>query len=213
MIPFKDENPTRSVPVVTVGLIVANVAIFLWQASLGPGEHYGILRWGLTPLELRGMFTYAHGGVSAEPLITVFTSMFLHGNLLHLAGNMLFLWVFGDNVEDALGHLRFILFYLVTGIAGALTQVYTAVDPTVPMIGASGAISGVLGGYLVLYPMARVVTLVPLLFYFTVVRIPAFFYLIFWFGIQLLGSGGVRAGAGGGIAFLAHIGGFAAGAV
>ncbi len=213
VIPLKDENPTRSVPVVTVGLIAINVLAYIWQASLGPDEHYGILRWGLTPLELRGVFTYAHGGFSPQPVVTVFSSMFLHGHLLHLAGNMLFLWIFGDNVEDTLGHLRFVLFYFASGVAGSLTQVFTSADPTVAMIGASGAISGVLGAYLVLYPFARIVTLVPLFFYFTIVRVPAVFFLVFWFAIQLLGGAASSGDTGGGIAFLAHIGGFAAGAV
>jgi len=212
VIPLKDENPTRLVPVVTVSLIALNVLTYIWQASLGPDEHYGILRWGLTPLELRGVFTYAHGDFSPRPMVTVFTSMFLHGHLLHLAGNMLFLWIFGDNVEETLGHLRFILFYLATGAAGSLTQVFTSADPTVAMIGASGAISGVLGAYLILYPLARIVTFVPLFFYFTIVRVPAFVFIIFWFVIQLLGGVASSGGTGGGIAFLAHIGGFVAGA-
>lgn len=213
VIPLKNENPTRSAPVVTVGLIAINVLAYIWQASLGPDEQYGILRWGLTPQELRGVVTYAHGGFSPQPVVTVFTSMFLHGHLLHLAGNMLFLWIFGDNVEETLGHLRFILFYFATGVAGSLTQVFTSADPTVAMIGASGAISGVLGAYLVLYPLARIVTLVPLFFYFTIVRVPAFVFIIFWFALQLLGGVASSGDAGGGIAFLAHIGGFVAGAV
>ncbi|MDP3940282.1 MAG: rhomboid family intramembrane serine protease [Deltaproteobacteria bacterium] len=213
MIPIKDENPSRSAPIVTVILIVVNVAVYLWQASVGPEEEYGILRWGLTPIELRGLFTYAHGSFSAQPIVTLFSSMFLHGHLLHLAGNMLFLWIFGNNVEDTLGHFRFVLFYLITGVAGALTQVFTTADPTVSMIGASGAISGVLGAYLVLHPFARIVTLVPLFFYFTVVRIPAFFFLIFWFLIQILGGVAAQGAKGGGVAFLAHVGGFVAGII
>jgi membrane associated rhomboid family serine protease len=198
---------------VTVALILANAAVYLWQASVGSEEHYGVLRWGLTPIELRGVFTYAHGGFNAQPLVTLFSSMFLHGHLLHLGGNMLFLWIFGNNVEDAMGPLRFIIFYLITGVAGALTQVFTAADPTIAMIGASGAVSGVLGAYLVLYPFARVHTLVPLLFYFTVIRVPAIFFLAIWFLLQLLSGAATYGSPGPGVAFLAHVGGFVAGAV
>ncbi len=211
MIPLKDENPTRSRPVVTVALILVNAVVYLWQASVGPEGHYGVLRWGLTPIELRGVFAYAHGGFNAQPLLTLFSSMFLHAHLLHLGGNMLFLWIFGNNVEDAMGRLRFIVFYLVVGVAGALTQVFTAADPTVAMIGASGAVSGVLGAYLVLYPFARVHTLVPLLFYFTVIRVPALFFLVIWFLLQLLSGAASYGSSGPGIAFLAHVGGFIAG--
>ncbi len=213
MIPIKDENPSRSAPIVTVILIVANVVVYLWQASVGPEEEYGILRWGLTPIELRGVFAYAHGSFSVQPIVTVFSSMFLHGHLLHLAGNMLFLWIFGNNVENTLGHLRFALFYLATGVAGALMQVFTTADPTVSMIGASGAISGILGAYLVLHPFARIVTLIPLFFYFTIVRVPAFFFIFVWFLVQLLGGFAAYGAKGGGVAFLAHVGGFVAGVI
>ncbi len=211
MIPLKDDIPTRSTPVVTVALIATNLLVFLWQASLSPEENYGVTQWGLVPIEFRGLLTYAHGGFNARPFATLFTSMFMHGGLVHLTGNMLFLWVFGNNVEDAMGRARFFLFYLVCGTIAGLTQVYATPDPTITMIGASGAVSGVLGAYLVLYPYARIHALVPLIFYFTIVRIPAFFFLVLWFLIQLLSGAATYGMEGSGIAFLAHVGGFAAG--
>jgi membrane associated rhomboid family serine protease len=211
VIPLKDDIPTRSTPVVTVVLIVTNLLVFLWQASLGPEENYGVTQWGLVPIEFRGLFTYAHGAFNLGPFATLFTSMFMHGGLAHLAGNMLFLWVFGNNVEEAMSRARFLVFYLVCGVIAGLTQVYATPDPTVSMIGASGAISGVLGAYLVLYPHARIQTLVPLFFYFTVIRVPAFFFLVLWFLMQLLSGAATYSMQGSGIAFLAHVGGFAAG--
>ena len=213
VIPVKADSPSRAMPVVTIFLILMNVAAYFWQASLGPEEHYGVLRWGLTPIELRGVVTYAHGGFDAKPILTIFTSMFLHGHLLHLAANMLFLWIFGATVEHALGPLRFLAFYLITGTVGALTQVFTMANPTVPMIGASGAVSGVLGGYLVLRPYGRIHTLIPLFFYMPIIRIPALLFLAAWFVVQLVSSATTHGDNGAGIAFLAHIGGFVAGVI
>jgi membrane associated rhomboid family serine protease len=213
VIPLKDENPIQSPPIFTVVLIVTNVFAFLWQISLGPDQDYGVRRWGLTPIELRGMFEYGHGGLNLQPPLTIFTSMFLHGGFMHLAGNMLFLWVFGNNVEDTLGHLRFIVFYFLTGAIAALAQVYTTGDPTVAMIGASGAVSGILGAYLRLHPHARIVTLVPLVFYFTIIRVPAYFFLIVWFLGNLLSGAATYGAQGGGVAFFAHVAGFLAGVV
>ncbi len=211
VIPIKDELPTKSPPVMTVALIAANVLAFLWQISLGPGQEYGVTRWGLTPLELRGIFSYAHGAVNALPVFTIFTSMFLHGGIAHLAGNMLYLWIFGNNVEDAMGSLRFLSFYLLSGFVAALAQVFTTSDPTIAMIGASGAVSGVLGGYLRLHPRARVLTLVPLFFYVSVLRVPAYFFLILWFAVNFVSAMATYGAHGGGVAFFAHVGGFVAG--
>jgi membrane associated rhomboid family serine protease len=218
MIPLKDDIPTRTVPLVTVGLIVANVLAFLYQASLEFTDDPAALRaaqefvfeFGLIPCRLTG--SCAVPGGFPNPVATIFTSMFLHGGLFHIAGNMLYLWIFGNNVEDTLGHGRFLGFYLLAGVAAALAQ--TAVGPAskVPMIGASGAVSGVLGAYLILYPHASVLTLVTFGFFIRIVRIPAMIVLGFWIVVQLL-NGLVTFGAGarGGVAWFAHIGGFLAG--
>jgi len=211
VIPIKDELPTTSPPVMTVTLIVANILAFLWQMSLGPEQEYGVTRWGLTPIELRGIFSYAHGTVSALPVFTIFSSMFLHGGIVHLAGNLIYLWIFGNNVEDAMGSLRFLSFYLLSGFIAAMAQVFTTSDPTIAMIGASGAVSGVLGGYLRLHPHARVLTLVPLFFYVSVVHVPAYFFLIVWFIGNFLSGLATYGAQGGGVAFFAHVGGFLAG--
>ena len=211
MIPIKDELPTRSTPVMTIALIAANALVFLWQISLGPAREYGVMRLGLTPIELRGIFSYAHGAVNVLPIVTIFTSMFLHGGIGHLAGNMLYLWIFGNNVEDALGSLRFVGFYLLAGLVAALVQVFTASDPTIAMIGASGAVSGVLGAYLRLHPRARVLTLVPLFFYVSILHVPAYLFLILWFAGNFLSAMATAGTHGGGVAFFAHVGGFVAG--
>ncbi len=211
VIPIKDELPTTSPPVMTVALLVVNVLAFLWQLSLGSAQEYGVTRWGLTPIELLGIFSYAHGTVNATPVFTIFTSMFLHGGFAHLAGNMIYLWIFGNNVEDAMGPLRFLSFYLLSGSIAALAQVFTTSDPTIAMIGASGAVSGVLGAYLRLHPHARVLTLIPLPFYMSVVHVPAYFFLIFWFVGNFLSGLATYGAQGGGVAFFAHVGGFLAG--
>ena len=216
MIPLKDDLPTRSTPVVTVLLMALNVLVFLYQASLeigGPGEgaHAAqafAMEFGLVPCRLTGACQLA--GDLPSPVFTVFSSMFLHGSFFHIAGNMLYLWIFGNNVEDTLGHGRFILFYLVSGVAAATTQTLVGPDSQVPMIGASGAISGVLGAYLLLYPHANVLTLVIFGFFWRVVSIPALLVLGFWMVVQILNGLG-SFGAGGGVAWFAHIGGFLAG--
>jgi membrane associated rhomboid family serine protease len=211
MFPLKDDNPARSAPVVTAGLIVLNALAFFYQVSLetaGPREAQAFVReFGLLPCRLSG--SCAAAGLPS-PVLTIFTSMFLHGGLFHIGGNMLYLWIFGNNVEDTLGHVRFLFFYLASGVAAALLQ--TAVNPAaaVPMIGASGAVSGVLGAYLLLFPRARVLTLVIVGFFWRLVRIPAVVILGFWIVIQLLsGLGSLRAS--GGVAWFAHVGGFGAG--
>ncbi|MBI4610265.1 MAG: rhomboid family intramembrane serine protease [Candidatus Rokubacteria bacterium] len=220
MIPLKDDNPTRTLPVVTVALIAANVLAFLYQVSLEvgadprafPAAQAFVLEFGLVPCRLTGACVVP--GDSPAPLVTIFTSMFLHGGLFHIAGNMLYLWIFGNNIEDTLGHGRFIGFYLLSGVAAAVAQ--TAVGPTstVPMIGASGAVSGVLGAYLVLFPHARVLTLVTFGFFIRIVPIPAMIVLGFWIVVQFM-NGLITFGSGerGGVAWFAHIGGFVAGLV
>ncbi len=218
MIPLKDDIPSRTVPFITVALIAANVLAFLYQASLElagdpaalKAAREFIFEFGLTPCRLSGACAVPGGFPS--PAVTIFTSMFLHGGLFHVAGNMLYLWIFGNNVEDTLGHGRFLGFYLLAGVAAALIQ--TAVGPAskIPMIGASGAVSGVLGAYLILYPHANVLTLVAFGFFIRIIRIPAMIVLGFWIVVQLL-NGLVTFGdaARGGVAWFAHVGGFLAG--
>jgi membrane associated rhomboid family serine protease len=227
MIPLKDDVPSRSVPVVTIGLIGLNVVAFLYQLSLGldprgPGAGAAeafMVEFGVIPCRLTGSCPAriaASLGDFPHPVVTIFTSMFLHGGLFHVGGNMLYLWIFGDNVEDTLGHGRFLLFYLTSGVAAALAQAILNPTSTVPMVGASGAVSGVLGAYLLLFPYAAVLTLLMFGFFIRFVRVPAILVLGFWIVVQLLngyitfsaqGAGGET----GGVAWFAHIGGFLAG--
>lgn len=210
MIPLRDDNPIRGIPVVTIALIVLSAAVYLWQLSL-PAEsaQAAVYLLGFTPALLFGYAAF-DAAPWVPPGATIFTSMFLHGGFLHLAGNMLYLWIFGDNVEDRVGHGRFVVFYLVCGAFAALAQALSDTRSTIPMIGASGAVSGILGAYVVLYPRANVLVVVPLLIVFYTVRVPALLVLGLWFGGQLLSSLAVESGAGG-VAFLAHVGGFIAG--
>jgi membrane associated rhomboid family serine protease len=211
MIPLRDDNPSRITPLVTISLVVACVIVFVWQLSLGGrGDQQATYSLGLIPSVLFGIHHLPPALVLVPPAATIFTSMFLHGGWMHIIGNMLYLWIFGDNVEDAMGHARFLVFYLTCGVAAALTQALLDPQSTLPMVGASGAISGVLGAYLLLYPRARVLTLVPLGFFSQVVWLPAAFILLLWFGLQLLSNLFTRSGSGG-VAFGAHIGGFLAG--
>ncbi len=223
MLPLKDDVPTRTVPFVTVGIIALNVLVFLYQASLELGAEPGAARaaqgfvfeFGLIPCRLTGACQVA--GEFPSPVVTIFTSMFLHGGLFHIFGNMLYLWIFGNNVEDTLGHGRFVGFYLASGVAAALTQTLMGPASGVPMIGASGAVSGVLGAYLVLFPHASVLTLIVFGFFIRIVRIPALIVLGFWIVLQFLNGivtfGAAAAGRApeGGVAWFAHIGGFLAG--
>jgi membrane associated rhomboid family serine protease len=213
--PLKDDNPSESAPVVTVALIVLNALFFVYQISLEAGGADGaragqafIEEFGLVPCRLTGACRV--GPELPSPILTIFTSMFMHGGLFHIGGNMLYLWIFGNNVEDTLGHGRYLLFYLLSGVAAALAQ--TAVGPSsmVPMVGASGAVSGVLGAYLLLFPHAHVTTLIILGFFFRLVHIPAMVVLGFWIVLQVLNGLG-SFGSSGGVAFFAHIGGFLAG--
>ena len=206
MIPIKDDNPTEITPYVTIALIVLNALVFLYQLSLGPqGDQALVMRMGIIPYE----FTHAVDipPYASHPLVlNLFAAMFMHGGILHLLGNMLYLWIFGNNVEDAMGHVRFIIFYLLTGLMASATHIILMPNATVPMIGASGAISGVLGAYFVLYPWAKVHTLIFLFFFITVIQIPAMVILGFWFIFQLL-SVFSRSN----VAWFAHIGGFLSG--
>jgi len=208
MIPLKDDNPTRTVPFVTIILIAANVAAFLWELTLPAADRtVAITNLAVIPAEIARLGSTRFHGLTFQGM-TLFTAMFLHGDPLHLLGNMLYLWIFGNNIEDVMGHIRFPIFYFACGIVASLTQVAASPRSTTAMIGASGAIAGVLGAYLILYPTARVVTLIFLFIFIRIVSIPAVIVLGFWFLLQLLSAG--RAGSGG-IAFFAHIGGFVAG--
>ena len=210
MIPLHDDNPTATPPLLTVMLIVACVLVFFWQLSLGPQQERMVYALGVIPAVLFGYLQLPEGIALGAPPATVFSAMFLHGGWMHLIGNMLYLWIFGNNIEDAMGHGRFIIFYLLCGIAAALAQALPDPHSQIPMIGASGAISGVLGAYLLLYPHARVLVLIPLGFYLTTLRLKAGWVLGFWFVLQLVNSA-ASAGQQGGVAFGAHIGGFVAG--
>jgi membrane associated rhomboid family serine protease len=210
LLPLKDDNPITSFPFVTIGIILANAAIFYHQLTidLAAGQRF-VFQWGAIPYQI------THGEVihvmPRIPLpLTLFSSMFLHGGFLHLFGNMLYLWIFGNNIEDALGHFRFLLFYLVCGLLAGTAQILSDPDSVIPMIGASGAIGGILGAYLLLFPSARILTLIFLFVFIKMVRIPALIVLGVWFLIQLLGAGG---GTIAHVAFFAHIGGFLSGMV
>jgi len=215
VIPLKDDIPISRPPWVTVALIAANVVVFLWQ-DLVVGRDLSILVGGAIPYEIL-TFRDIRPRDLVPPPFTILTSMFLHGGFMHIGGNMLFLWIFGNNVEDILGRVRFVLFYLACGIVAALAQVVTAAmasDPSIqliPMVGASGAIAGVLAAYMVLFPRARVLTVVPILFFIRLIYVPAGFFIGLWFVVQLASAAlGSQAG---GVAFVAHVGGFVAGYV
>jgi len=212
MIPLKDNIPSSRTPFITIGLIVINILVYLNQLMLPPRAAVRfVYLYGLIPVEIsQGQLLVPH----PVPLYgTILTSMFVHGGLFHLAGNMLYLWIFGDNVEDRLGRFRFLLFYLLSGAAAAAAQILSDPRSQIPMVGASGAISGVLGAYLLLYPHARVVTLVFFGWFVRVIEIRAVFVLGFWILVQLA-SGLLTWGAQvGGVAWFAHIGGFVAGLV
>jgi membrane associated rhomboid family serine protease len=216
VIPLRDANPTRRTPIVTLGLIVACVIVFAWELGLDATSAAALetflTDWGVVPADLLG--AWERGEYLSQETATLVSSQFLHGGVVHLLGNMLYLWIFGNNIEDRLGRLRFIVFYLAGGVIAALAQV--AVDPAsdIPTVGASGAIAATLGGYLVLYPRARITTLVFLGFFYQLINVPAVIVLGFWFVLQLFdGLASLGAEAIGGVAFFAHIGGFVAGAL
>lgn len=206
MFPLRDENPTHRLPIMTILLIGINVAVFFHQISLGPSSMQAfVMQFGAIPeVVLHGGGTRVAG---LPPYLSVVTSMFLHGGFAHLLGNMWFLWIFGDNIEDFLGAFGFIVFYLVTGVAATLVHVFTTSNPEIPLVGASGAISGVLGAYVVLHPSIRVKTLLIFGFFWRVIYIPAVYFLGLWFLMQILG--GFQPG--GHVAYGAHIGGFVSG--
>lgn len=210
MIPLHDDNPTEIYPVLTVAIIIACTLVFLWEASLGTETAEAtVYSLGVIPAVLLDRVQLPAELVLVPPAATILTSMFMHGGLLHLAGNMLYLWIFGNNIEDAMGHLRFAVFYVLCGMAAVFGQVLQNPASEVPMIGASGAISGILGAYLLLYPRARVLVLVPIGFVMQLMRLPAGWVLGFWFLAQLLSSAISQGEAG--VAWFAHIGGFVAG--
>lgn len=211
MIPLHDDNPTSIRPVVTIAVIALCVVVFLWEISLGQqGFQQAVFAFGVIPAVL---FENARLPAELDLLpaeLTVISSMFLHGGWMHLIGNMLYLWIFGNNIEDVMGHKRFVVFYLLCGIAAALAQAMAYPSAQIPMVGASGAISGVLGAYLLLFPHARIYVVVPVFIIFYTVYLPALVVLGFWFLLQLLNSGAATGGEGG-TAWFAHIGGFLAG--
>ena len=211
MLPLRDANPRSTTPVITVFLILANAGMFLYQASLAPraGQEF-VYSFAIIPARFPLAFT-SHTFTLSQAFAPLLTSMFLHGGLMHLLGNMWFLWVFGDNIEDRLGHFAYLAFYAVCGVGAGLVHTAFSWGSTVPAIGASGAVSGVLGAYLVLYPGARVLTWVPPIFIFP---LPALIVLGYWFVIQFLsGLSALGANLSGGVAWWAHVGGFILGAV
>ena len=212
MIPLQDENPSKTIPIINIFLIIANITLFIYQYFIiSEGPDFFILVLGCIPYEFTHFVDIDPPALIPFPL-TLFSSMFMHGGLLHLLGNMLFLWIFGDNVEDKLGHLRYLGFYLVCGVAASLSHILTNINAQIPSIGASGAISGVMGGYMFLFPKARVKTLVIWFVFIQIIRIPAVVMIGYWILIQVL-SGLAEFGSikGGGIAWFAHIGGFVMG--
>jgi membrane associated rhomboid family serine protease len=211
MIPLKDDNPTQTFPFVTIGIIALNCLIFLYQLSLSPeGLQTLLFRYGAIPFLLTHPFSAEFEITPAlPPALTVFSSMFLHGGMIHLLGNMLYLWIFGNNVEDHLGHFRFVLFYLITGFFASFFHTLSEVNSVIPMIGASGAIAGVLGAYILLFPRANVSTLFIFIIFFKIIKVPAVLILGFWFLIQILNAGT----GGGSVAWYAHVGGFLAGLI
>ncbi len=215
MLPIKDDIPTRRTPILTLALIAINVIVYfvfeqgLW--SLGDTGNERVLEYGAIPAEITDPGFEVGPSDQAPFWVTIFTSMFLHGSLLHLGGNMLFLWIFGNNIEDSMGPIRFVVFYLAGGLIALGAQ--TVIDPasTVPTIGASGAVAGVLGGYALLYPRARVITLILIIVFITFVELPALLVLGLWFVLQVFYGTAELAqpvGEGGGVAYFAHIGGF-----
>jgi membrane associated rhomboid family serine protease len=212
MIPLRDINPRHSTPFVTVALVLANAAVWFYQVSLPAwAEERFVFALGMVPARLQMALTSPEVTLSAA-LMPLFTSMFLHGSWMHIIGNMWFLWVFGDNIEDRLGHFRYLMFYLVCGLGAGLAHTLFSWNSAVPAVGASGAISGVMGAYILFFPRSRVVTLVPLFVIFFTVQLPAVFILGYWFVIQFLsGVGSLGQRASGGTAWWAHIGGFVLG--
>ena len=204
-IPLKDENPAEKFPLITISLLAINCLLFIYQALSPQGLEYYVLKFGIIPYEITHWDFQAAVPRIAWPL-SLLTGMFLHGSLWHLGGNMLYLWIFGNNVEEVMGHLRYLFLYLASGLSASLLQVIFSPNSQAPMIGASGAIAGLLGAYLVMFPSARIKTLLFLFIYVTIIYVPAWIFLGVWFVLQLS-----NAGLGGGVAWFAHIGGFITG--
>lgn len=221
MVPLRDDIPVQITPIVTYALIAANVLVFLYELTLAPPQLEQFFRiWALVPRELSTTFSgQLVASASVPEWFTLFSSQFLHGGFLHLAGNMLFLWIFGNNVEDQLGHVRYIIFYLACGALAALAQWFFSMGSAIPSLGASGAIAGVMGAYILRYPRAQILTLLPLGIIFTTIRIPAIFFLGWWFvqqafyGVASLNAPANIGMESGGIAYWAHAGGFVFGAI
>ncbi len=213
MIPLRDDNPAETKPVLTVALIAINVLVFAYQITLAPrASQLMIYKYGAIPAVVVGKESLAPAVAAIPPIFSVFTSMFLHGGFFHIIGNMLYLWIFGNNIEDAMGRVRYLAFYLVCGFAASLSHILSDTASVIPSIGASGAISGVLGAYLLLYPRAQVLVLIPLGLFTRLLYIPAGIVLGFWFLMQIFSSA-ISPSEGGGVAWWAHIGGFVAGLV
>lgn len=223
MVPIRDNNPINITPYITYGLILANILVFLYELTLsGPELERFFRTWAIVPRQFTTSLSTGELAIGADGVpewATLFTSQFLHGGFLHIAGNMLYLWIFGNNVEEKLGHLRFLVFYLLCGVLAGLAQWFFSSGSTVPSLGASGAIAGVMGAYILRFPKASILTLVPLGFILFPFRIPAMFFLGFWFVMQALysvASLGVPSTIGmesGGVAYWAHAGGFVFGAI
>jgi membrane associated rhomboid family serine protease len=211
MIPLRDENPSRATPVVTYLLIGLNVLMFIWQSITPPRE---VAQYLMVPAALfhGGAYGYGHIHAAVPVYLTIFTSMFMHANLMHIGGNMLYLWIFGDNVEDMLGHFRYLVFYLGCGVIAALAHALSAPNSAVPTLGASGAIAGVLGAYFVTHGSAKVLSIVTLGFFWQTVWLPAWLVLGGWFALQVLNQTVLMSSRqAGGVAYMAHIGGFVGG--
>lgn len=214
MFPLKDNIPARRFPAVNLWLILVNVVCFVYELQLGGGLERFIQSYGFIPSRFAAQ---QEAGMLLAGLLPVFTSMFLHGGLLHLFSNMWMLWIFGDNVEDSMGHFRYLIFYLLCGAISVFAQAAASPASTLPLVGASGAISGVLGAYFILYPGARILTLLPVIIFFYLVEVPAYVFLGLWFLLQILRGYtqflGDVGGASGGVAWWAHVGGFFSGIV
>lgn len=212
MIPLRDSVKSRSFPIVNLTLIILNVLVYLWELSFEPYQLNQIYyAFGVIPAEfLNAIFT----GANFTPVLFSFiTAMFIHGGWIHIIGNMLFLWVFGDNVEDRLGHWKYLIFYLIAGVVGSLVHIMTNPTSTVPVVGASGAVAGVLGAYIIAFPRSRILALVPIFIIFTLLEIPAVIFIALWFGIQLFNGVASLGGLANPVAYWAHIGGFIMGAI
>jgi membrane associated rhomboid family serine protease len=213
MIPLKDDIPTLNKPIVRNYILAICVIVFILQI-MNPGYRSGELfySYGLIPSVLFGNQQLPENVYAIPAIVTIFTSMFMHGGFMHLAGNMLYLWIFADNIEDDLGKTKFFIFYILSGIGAAMAQVFADVSSQIPMIGASGAIGGVLGAYLINYPNSRVLVLIPFGFFSQIIKIKALYVLGFWFILQFINSS-LSSSSGGGVAYAAHIGGFITGII